>query len=194
VSTATKEPGLIDPTYHAALLRDVDSVVRAANIPPAMLYRSMVGLCSDDELDYIREIRRHADRGVYGMVLEGLRPSVSPLERFEAMAAACLRNYISARLMTLQEVLERLKDGDMPNPQVLLVPNFCVSVDGGRIAQWEVPELLGLLYARQAEGRQTVVYVQALSSVGAAYGSGCEQHLASESFIKVDASSPIATK
>lgn len=182
--------GLIDEVYHAALLRDVDSVVRGANIPPAMLYRSMVGLCSEAEIDYVKGLRRHAERGVYGLTLLGLKPSVSPLERFSAMAAACLRNYIGARVMTLQDVLEALAEHVMPTPSVLFVPNFYVGVDGGLPSKWMIPELLGLLYARQAAGLQTVVYVQNLAAMGKAYGSGCEQHLASEHFQKADAAEP----
>jgi hypothetical protein len=181
-------PGLIDATYHAPLLRDVEAVVRSANIPPSMLYRSMVGLCSQSEIEYVKGLRRNADQGIYGLVLAGLKPSVSPLERFSAMAAACLRNYINAKVMTLQEVLEQLDEGTMPSPTVLLVPNFYVGLDGGSLAKWVVPELLGMLYARQASGLQTVVYVQDLAAMGKAYGSACELHLGSEHFVKADAS------
>jgi hypothetical protein len=180
--------GLLDPVYHAALLRDVETIVRTANIPPSMLNRSMVGLCSQSEIDYIKGIRRHAGNGVYGLLLHGLTPSVSPLERFSAMAAACLRNYIDARLLTLQDVLEFLDEGTMPSPTVLLVPNFFVGIDGGTVSKWLVPELLGMLYARQAAGLQTVVYVQDLSALGGAYGSACAMHLNSDHFIKADAS------
>ncbi len=188
---AKPKTGVIDEHYHAALLRDVDSVVRSANIPEAMLYRSMVGLCSETEIEYMRGMRRNAATGVYGLVLQGLKPRTSPLERFSAIAAACLRNYISARVMTLQDVLEALAESDMPEPTVLLVPNFYVGMDGGGPSKYRVPALLGLLYARQAAGLQTVVYVQSLAAMGAAYGASCEQHLASERFIKADAAEEV---
>ena len=189
---AKPKTGLINEVFHAALLRDVDAVVRSANIPPEMLYRSMVGLCSEAEIDYVKELRRQASRGIYGLVLHGPKPSSSPLERFSALAAACLRNYIAARVMTLQDVLEALSEGDMPSPTVLCIPNFLSGLkDGGKVASWDVPELLGLLYSRQSAGLQTVVYVQELDLLGKAYGAGCDQHLRSEHFVKADATKSV---
>ncbi len=184
-------PGLIDDVYHAALLRNAEAVVRDANIPVDMLYKSMVGRCSAAEIDYVKGLRRHAEHGIYGLLLAGVKPTVSPLERFSAMAAACLRNYIGARVMTLQDTLAALSDHVMPTPTVLLIPNFFVGVDGGLPAKWMVPELLGLLYARQSAGLQTVIYVQDVKHMAAAYGTACEQHVCSEHFVKADASKPV---
>jgi len=123
-------------------------------------------------------------------VLYGMKPSISPLERFSAMAAACLRNYIAARVMTVQDVLEALGEGTMPQPTVLLIPNFYTGADGGKMAQWDIPALLGMLYSRQSAGLQTVVYVNDLAPMGKAYGIGCEQHLGGQHFIKANAALP----
>jgi len=182
------ESGLLHTERHAALLRNVDRVSRQANIPPYMLYRSMVGVCSKEEVDYIRALRRQADAGIFGLVVHGPRPSGPLMDRFGAIAAACLRNYINARLMTLQSVLEALDEGDFPRPTVLLVPNFYVGVkSGGKLAEWEIPKLLGMLYDRQSAGLQTVLYVQDFAGLSLAYGQACEQHTNSAHFVKAKA-------
>ena len=191
MSTLAKalESGLLVEAKHRPLLRNVERVMREANVPPVLLYRSMTGLCSTMEADYVRALRRQADAGIYGLVVCGPRPSGPLMDRFGAIAAACLRNYINARLMTLQAVLDALDAGTMPQPTVLLIPNFFVKAkDGGKLAEWETPALLGLLYDRQAAGLQTVVYVQDMTALAAAYGAACAQHLSSGHFVKADAS------
>lgn len=184
------EKCVLDEHYHAALLRNVDAVVRDANIPEAALRRSMVGVCSDTEIDYVKGMRRHTAQGIYGLVMFGLHPQTSPLERCHAIAAACLRNYIAARVMTMQEVLDALDERDMPAPSVLLIPNFYTGQDAGKISHWDIPALLGLLYTRQSSGLQTVVYVKDTSPfdlLKKAYGESFVQHLNSERFYKSDA-------
>lgn len=173
-----------DEHYHAPLLRAVESVVRDANIPEVALYQSMVGVCSEEEIEFMRGMRRHARGGIYGMVLEG-RAAVSPLDRFSLMAGACLRNYIAARVMTVQDVLEALENGNMPDPTVLLIPNFYVT--GSKLMDWQVSKLLGLLYSRQSAARQTVVYVSNLAAMTKAYGSAVQQHLCGGHFMQADA-------
>jgi hypothetical protein len=177
---------VLDETYHAALLRNVTAVLREANIPAAALHRSMAGTCSEEEISYVKKLRGHPRHGVYGLVMLGRHPTTSPLERCHAIAAACVRNYIGARVMTMQDILDALDEKDMPQPTVLLIPNFYVGQDAGRISHWDIPSLLGLLYARQSASLQTVVYVKDMAQLGKAYGDSFVQHLNSERFYKSD--------
>ena len=180
--------GLLDKTKHAALLRESANVTRAANIPLTMLYTSMVGLCSEQEIDYVRALRRQADVGVYGMVVCGNHSPTPILDRFAAIAGACLRNYISARVMTVQEALDALDADGKITASVLLIPNFGINAkNGGRMAEWEVPALLGMMYSRQSAACQTVVYVESLKALALSHGTACAEYLGSEHFVKADA-------
>jgi hypothetical protein len=178
---------VLDATIHAPLIRDAARIVREANIPMAMLSQSMVGRCSPIEVEYIKKLRQHPATPCYGLVLHGTRHEPSVLDRFSMMAAACLRNYISAKVMTVQDVIDALDSGTMPKPTALFIPNFCIgSRNGGRIAEWETPLLLSLLYNRQSETLQTIVYVEDMSLLESQYGTAYKQHFASTNFWKTD--------
>jgi len=158
--------------------------VREANIPQAALYQSMLDVCTDTEIEYIRDLHQHAVNSTYGLAVCSSKPTKSIMDRFSAMAATCLRNYVSAKVMTLQDVLAALDDGDMPQPSVLLIPNFFVGAQsGGKIADWLVPPLTGMLYNRASAGLQTVVYLQYLKGLETVYGPTCAQHIA-EHYVK----------
>ena len=168
----------LDPTLHAPLIMDRENVTRAANVPVGCLDVSMAETNTADEIEYVRTIRRKASEGVYGLVIVSNKPKFPPTNRMVGIAAACLRNYIDARVMTLDEVLQNVKKGDMPSPTVLLIPNFFISPsEGGKIADWQISGLLSLLYDRQVSGKQTVLYCQSLTALEQAYGSAFKQHV-----------------
>ena len=94
------------------------------------------------------------------------------------VAGACLRNFVEAKVMTIQELLSDLKAGDPPDVTVLLVPNFFIEKsEGGKIADWHIAELLGVLYARVAKGQQTFLYVSNFDSLRKTYGEPIALHL-----------------
>ena len=63
----------------------------------------------------------------------------------------------------------------------LLIPNFFSSrKSGGRIAEWEVANLLGLLYQRQQDGKHTVLHVSNMKELAMEYGESFEKHLQSK--------------
>ena len=80
--------------------------------------------------------------------------------------------------MTVQEALALSKAQDMPDPTVLLIPNFFIAKDeGGQIAIWEISTLLGLLISRLAKGKVTVLYVQNLKQLELEYGKPFVAHI-----------------
>lgn len=170
---------VLDEEFHRPLILDLENVARGANIPLPMTWARVADYCSDGEIAYLRTIRRQAARkGRYGLVLTGQEPGVSPFNRFTAVAGACLRNYLNARVVTLQELLDAIKVGSVPEPSVLLTPNFFVGQSrGGRIAEWQTQGLLSLLYRRQSQGLQTFLYVSDLDELAAAYGPAFARHL-----------------
>lgn len=174
----TATASVIDPEVHGPLIADWENLARAANVPVGCLDVSMVDANTEAEIAYVKALRRKAGEGVYGMVCTGKKPKLPMTNRFIGITAACLRNYIEARIMTLDEVLQSVKRGAMPSPTVLLVPNFFITPsDGGKIADWQVSGLLSMLYDRQVAGKQTFLYVQSMAALEQAYGSAFRQHL-----------------
>lgn len=175
---AAIEKKLIDEKAHATLLADLSHWSRQAGIPERFVFSSMRDYCGATEVDYVLNIMSNPDAEPIGMVYHGKIKGASINDRMMAIAGVCLRNYINAKVMTLQDVIEALKQGDMPSPTVLLIPNFFLSSDsGGRIAEWQVSGLLGLLYKRQQEGKQTVLYVSNRKELEAEYGTPFTEHM-----------------
>lgn len=176
------EAGIIDEVAHVQLLSDIAGYTRTAGIPEHFVWTSANEYCGEDEIEYIGTIKKSLnDRdGVnLGMVYLGDVEGAAINERMMAIAGVCLRNYINAKVMTVQAVLDGIKQGTMPtNVSVLLIPNFfSARADGGRIAEWEVANLLGLLYQRQQDGKHTILHVSNMKELGEEYGSSFKKHL-----------------
>jgi hypothetical protein len=174
--------GVIDEVQHIQLLSDIAGYTRTAGIPEHYVWTSAKEYCGDDELAYIDTIKKslHDRDGVnIGMVYEGDVEGAAINERMMSIAGVCLRNYINAKVMTVQAVLDALKAQTMPaNVSVLMIPNFFSSrADGGRIAEWEVANLLGLLYQRQQDGKHTILHVSNMKELGKEYGPSFKKHL-----------------
>ena len=170
----------LDRKVHRRLINDIESVSKAANIPVPMVWSSMHDHCESPEIEYVKHLRVRSAEGYAGLVFLGAEPKKEMGRRMQAIAAACLRNYINAKVMTLQDVLDAIKTSSMPRPTVLLIPNFFVGEnDGGKIADWQLSGLLSMVYSRQAEGLQTFLYVKSLNELKHAYGAPFEQNIRS---------------
>ena len=179
------EAGLIDEVAHIQLLSDIAGYTRTAGIPEHFVWTSATDYCGEDEIEYISSIKKSLtdrDGQNIGMVYVGDVEGSPINERMMSIAGVCLRNYINAKVMTVQAVLDALKQQTMPtNVSVLLIPNFFSSRnDGGRIAEWEVANLLGLLYQRQQDGKHTILHVSDMKELAAEYGSTFKKHLQSK--------------
>ena len=185
---AAYDSGLMDHSYHERLVADIQGVIQQAGIPEPYVWTSMRKHCGENEVDYVHNIHLHAqqDDPVFGMVYLGAVKESPVNDRMMAIAGACLRSYVNAKVMTVQEVLESMKDQTMPSPTVLLIPNFFLGrSDGGRIPEWQVSSLIGLLYKRQQESKQTVVYVGDWDGMKSEYGQVFADHLGGNKFVKI---------
>jgi hypothetical protein len=169
------EIGILDKEYHARLLANLEGFASMAGIPQEFIWAKMSEYCSPEEMSWVRRMRMGSD---HGLCYRGQFPV--PIEdKMMAMTGACLRNYIDARMMSVQEVLSQLKDGVMPHqPTVLLIPNFCLSHGaGGDIPTWQSSNLLGLLYSRLARNLKTVLYIDSEPGLAKNYGEPFLKHI-----------------
>lgn len=172
------ESKVLDPEIHGRLVKEIESVARRANIPVQMVWTSMTKFCTDEEIDYVRELRKKNAVGILGLVYVGYgtEDGVPVIDRMSAAAAACVRNYINAQVMMVNEIIQHTQAGTMPNPTVLLVPNFYVGEDD-KIPKWRSGALLDMLYSRRQEGLQTFLYVRDMNDLASDYGSSFVEHL-----------------
>lgn len=174
----TNPTGVLDREYHKPLLDDVEAVARDANVPVKWVWTPMRDWCAPEEIEYVVGLRKKSMDGVCGMVYTGSAPKRPMTNRMMAVAGACLRNYVSARVCTLDEILHGCKTGNLPRHTVVLVPNFFTGTAAeSRVAEWQVGGLLSFLYGRQSAGQQTFLYVSSMDALGEAYGIPFLQHL-----------------
>jgi hypothetical protein len=164
---------VLDPLVHHRLIENIDEVASTAGVPKFMLHQSAVKYCPSQTLDWVRNFRKYRLNGQVGLAIVG--PQEVAIEtQMMAMAAAFVRNFIDARVIP---VADMLGDHDVPNPSVLLVPNFYVSTDGKPFASWQLQQLHSLLLKRFVEQRGTVLYVSSMEKMEAHYGEGIAAHV-----------------
>jgi len=176
------ESHLMDRDHHDRLIADLPKVVEVAGIQPKFVWSRLSQYCSGTELKWVANIR---SKDSNGLAYTG-KTEVPIEDKMMAITGACLRNYIDARMMSIQEVLARTKDGDMPFPTVLLIPNFFLNrLEGETVPSWQVSNLLGMLYARLSKDLKTIVYVGNMDELGKAYGLPIQDHITTH-FVVID--------
>jgi len=167
---------VLDRELHERLIADIEKVCKIAGTPPFMVWTGMSPYCTPQEINWVSKSLTSEKSG---LVLVGLQET--PIEdKFMAMTAAYLRNYKDARMLTLQEVLHHIKRDDLPEPTVLLVPNFVLGKNtGGEIPQWQTSGLLGMLYQRMSQGLKTILYIDSMDNLKMNYGASFVDHLSS---------------
>lgn len=158
---------ILDRTVHARLLQDIERVAEIANVPVHMLHFSMKNYCSASEIEWVKQFNTHVKEETAGYCMTKVD---DPSIRMQAMTAALLRNFIDARVVTVETMLEWAEEDDPPIPTVLLVPNFSIVLKGDSFPSWKVQKLYDILMTRYVSGKQTVVYIESLSTLAKNYG------------------------
>jgi len=166
------EQHILDPDVHGRLLLDIERICKRAKIPSEMVLTPLGKYCTDKEVDWVRNIKRHRKNGIHGMYYTG---DVDNLEyRMMAIAGALIRNFIDARVYSLLDVLKNYKDGDS-GPTVVLVPNFYTKGQG--LAKWQIQQLHDWMISRMTEDKINILYVEDVLSLESDYGPVFRSHL-----------------
>lgn len=169
--------GILVPEVHAQLVESMEGYCQVANIPDAFVYRiRMDKYCSADEINYVKTYKRTRRVGIAGFMYAGR--SVGVDERMMAMTGAFLRNYIDARLMTIQQVTQKLKEGEDVDASVVLIPNFVSSSARSKPPGWVVDSIQGWLLSRYARQRPIVAYIKSMVALRASWGDVVRDHFA----------------
>jgi len=158
---------ILNKDVHAGLLADIDGIAETAGVQPRFLHSSMTEHCGAAEVDWVKHFKRYRAEGLPGLLLDGIQ---KPDTRCQAIAAALLRNFIDARVMPLNQVLELQKAGHMPQPSVLLIPNLYILLPGKGLPPWQVQAIYDVLLHRAVKSMPTVAYVQDKDEMSKVYG------------------------
>lgn len=165
---------LLSREFHERLLLGLDKIVLKAGIPASMVWSRLSHYCEPGaDYDWVRDLRINEDAG---LVYVG-KHEIPATERMKAIVGACLRNYTDARILSVQEVLKRMKDDTLPSATVLLIPNFCLEAEDSAIAKWDTHQLMGLLIDRATAGQKTVLHIASWTTLEKQYGVTMRDHL-----------------
>lgn len=171
------EAGILDPGVHGRMLMDLDRVTTQAGIPVSAIWTPLSKVCTlPVEIQWTKRFWLHAQSGVSGLLYLGTGFQPPVIERFFALAGALVRNFVDARVMTVQDVIERRSGGDPMLFSALLIPNFCLGGNVGKLTDWKMSELSGLLLERFSAGKQTVLYAESEQALSV-YGTVFVEHL-----------------
>jgi hypothetical protein len=171
--------GVLKPDAHGRLVADLENISRAVNIPQHWIWTPLADICAPAEVAWVKRFRFHTPEGRAGLCHLGREPKMEIETRMAAIAGALTRNFVRARMMTLNDVLAGLEDGEVPDMTCLLIPNFFVEKkQGGNQPAWRVSQLFDLLVSRHTAGLQTVLYVSDMEMLGSEYGAAIKRHVA----------------
>lgn len=160
--------GVLDAKEHSRIIADFERVCTTAGIQGHFLYESMTKYCSQTEVEWVKKFWTHKAQGTPGLLLQGVK---RPDTRCQSIAAALVRNYVDARVIPLNTLLESTMNGNVtPSPTVLLVPNLYMLAMSKNIPAWRVQAMYDLLLERATKSKPTVVYVEDLKGLVGVYG------------------------
>lgn len=175
---AVLENTVLDSVKHSRLLSDMTGVCTLANIPPSYVKSSMKGVCSPKEVDWVRRFNALREAGLGGIVLSGVSNSQA---RCLAIGGALIRNFIDARVLSLAAMIE--SKSDVPNPTVLVMPNFYLKSVTKSNTAWKGQVMYDTLMSRMVASRPTVLVIEDFESMTQEYGMMVRELLTSNFWI-----------
>jgi len=166
---------MLDAATHSRIIADISNVCRTANIPQNMLWQSATQYCSTVELDWLRHFNVNKKQG-RNLLLTG-NHMVVPEVKMMSMAAALIRNFKDARLVTVNTIVDAHDDKvEIPDPSIMFIPNLYVRQGGKSLPSWKAQIIYDVLLDRLASSKPVVAYVEDLEAMGKEYGNSFVQH------------------
>lgn len=167
------QDSMLDPVRHARLLQDLEHVCTVANVPRMFVHQSMKAHCDAQEIDWVVNFRMYRETTA-GLLIVG-KPN--PDTRSMAICGALIRNFIDARIVPLNTLMDSIESSVVPDPTVLIIPNLFVTQVGKALPAWKIQQVYDLLLSRFTKNKPTVVAVEHSENLRTAYGQAFSQHL-----------------
>jgi hypothetical protein len=161
---------VLDSQEHARLMSDIDHIAQVAGVQVKYIHQSMKDVCGETEIKWVKNYHKNRVLGIPGLVLEGV---ANPDSVCQSITGALLRNFIDARVIPLNQLLDLQASNDLPTPSVLLIPNLFVKMADSTksgIPAWKMQTIYDILLGRAVRNMPTVVYIQDRDEFQKAYG------------------------
>ena len=160
---------------HWRMVQNLPFYAEQAGVPEYFIYHSCLDILSDDEQAYIQNFEEHPEENISGGYFLG---GDDYIDKMYSMIGVLLRNYISAKFMTLQDLIKAIKAGHPPKDRLVCIPNFALDKsEGGNVPAWELANVLGWMLNQHSHGKQVIIYVEHMQHVSDQYGKVLRNHI-----------------
>lgn len=167
--------GVLNHEAHSRLVQRKDEFASDAGIPASFIWTPLEATCpTEAEQVWVRQFRRHRQEGYSGLLYLGIGFEPTLEVRMCGIAGALLRNFIRARVMSMETVYQTMRQGETPEATCLLLPTFADSKPDDRRSGL-VSDLV--MERWHTQGSQTVVRATSYDQLGAVYGSFVRDHI-----------------
>jgi hypothetical protein len=155
-------PGVLKQGVHERLVLRIDEFAKRAGIPKEAIYtQTLADACPSIEVrDWVMNYRQRLSKGSAGLAVVHPLPVDSWLR---AVTGCFLRNFVDARYLTCETVINAMKDGEPPEGTVIVIPNLNIPTTHAGIEEWHASLLYDFMLYRQAAGLPVVLGFTAMN-------------------------------
>lgn len=164
--------GVLKPSTHNMMVANLKAVAERAGIPEENVYMSLSGTLSKHEQNLMKN-QHHLFKEYKGLIYVGEFED-SILDHLSAITGMYLRNFYTAKLRMMHEVISALKAGDHEYLQCkfLSIPDFYIvsTGHGKKLYDSDISMILSFLYRRANSKEITFLYVENLEKMQQSLG------------------------
>ena len=162
---------VLKPKFHYMIVRNLDRYAKNAGIPPKMIYTELAINCTEVEIEWMKEQHDNWTHDIFGLAYVG-HFHKPVMQRMCALAGCFIRNFMSAKVLMLNDLIMDIANNSAPEDKIILIPNFYFSGKdvGARLWEKDINNLLGYLYSRRTQELTTIVYIEDMMKMTKDYG------------------------
>ena len=147
---------VIDKIHHERLIANLTRFSEKAKVPVDKILTPMGTKCKVEEVNIVKHFHKlYTVKGISGAFYTK-SCSADIMERMQEFCGAFIRNYVDARIRTVQEVLSEIDQMGDCTGSVIAIPNFC---GGVMPTSLQKSILSGWLLNRHTDRKLTIIYI-----------------------------------
>ena len=174
--------GILKPSTHSKMVANLKKVAERAGIPQEAIYTSISEVLSPHEIKQMKYQHTLFKHGLNGLVWVGSF-DCSILEHFSSIVGMYIRNFHTAKLRMMHEVISSLKEGDYDYLKCkhLAIPDFYTTGTGkGRkLFDNDISMLMSFLYRRAVSNELTFIHIEDMEKFQQDFGKSFTKFIGS---------------
>ena len=170
--------GILKPSTHYKMVSNLKMVAERAGIPQESIYTSISEVLSTHEISLMKEQHKLFKEGHKGLMYVG-EFEESILDHMSSITGMFIRNFHTAKLRMMHEILPSLKSGDYDylNCKCLAIPDFFTVGTGAgkKLFDNDIAMLMSFLYRRANSKELTFIHIENMDKFQQSFGRAFTQ-------------------